>query len=85
MTEWGVVGVIIALVGLGAVIVKPIVSLTRAITTLTCTVDSLRADMQELTTKNTESHARLWKHNDKQDEQLKNHEGRIVRLESKGE
>ena len=33
--EWTVVTVVIALVGLGAAIVKPIVSLTRSITSLT--------------------------------------------------
>lgn len=85
MTEWGVVGVIIALVGLGAAIIKPIVSLTRAITTLTCTVDNLRRDVEGISVKNTASHARLWEHNEEQDKTLQNHEGRITRLETRGE
>ena len=39
--EWTVVGVIIALVGLGASVIKPVVTLTRSITELTVVVERL--------------------------------------------
>ena len=45
--EWTTVTVIIALVGLGAAIIKPIVSLTRSITELTIQVKGLRTDMDK--------------------------------------
>ena len=44
MTEWGVVGVIIALVGLIATIVPPLTKLTQSITKLTVVVDRLDAE-----------------------------------------
>ena len=39
--EWTVVGVLIALVGLGASIIKPIVTLTQSITKLTVVVERI--------------------------------------------
>lgn len=79
--EWTTVTVIIALVGLGAAIVKPIVSLTQSITKLTVVVEHLQDDMSGLTAKNSQSHARLWDHNDEQDVRLDDHERRIDTLE----
>ena len=38
-----------------------------------------------ISAKNTASHARLSEHNEEQDKTLQNHEGRITRLESKGD
>lgn len=81
--EWTVVTVLIALVGFGAAIIKPIVSLTRAITTLTVTVDNLQGDVEDIVTRNTESHARLWSKNTEQDEKLQDHEIRIHTLEER--
>lgn len=83
MTEWGVVGVIIALVGLGAAIIKPVVSLTRSITQLTVVVEGLRADMDEQRKHSRESHQKLWAHNESQDKELEDHERRIGVLEAK--
>jgi len=83
MTEWGVVLVITALFGLGAAIIKPIVSLTRSITTLTVVVENLQKDMSGLILKNSASHDRLWKHAQKQDIQLDDHEKRIISIERK--
>ena len=81
--EWTTVTVIIALVGLGAAIIKPIVSLTQSITKLTVVVEHLQDDVGGLTTKNSQSHARLWDHNDTQDGRLDDHERRIGDLEHK--
>ena len=81
MTEWEVVGVIIALVGLIGVIVKAIVPLTRTITELTVVVKDLRKDMDDQRTSAHNSHKHLWEHNEKQDKQLNDHEKRIYALE----
>ncbi len=83
MDYWSVVLVIVTLVGLGAVIIKPVVSLTRSITTLTVAVENLQKDMSGLTTKNSEAHERIWNHEEKQDAQLEDHEKRIIRIEGK--
>lgn len=83
MNEWSVVLVIAALFGLGAAIVKPIVSLTKSITTLTVAVEDLQKDMGRLISKNSESHERIWKHEERQDTRLDDHEKRIIRIEGK--
>ena len=81
MTEWGVVGVIIALAGLIATVVNPVIQLTKAVTTLTVTVKELQQDFKEEREQGKRSHEKLWDKNSKQDEILQNHEGRISKLE----
>lgn len=81
MTEWGVVGVLVVLLGLGVTIVKPIVSLTKSITELTVTMQGFKQDLDNLTVNNTESHRRLWTHNEEQDETINDHETRIQIIE----
>ena len=83
MTEWGVVGVIIALVGFIATIIKPMINLTQSITKLTVLVEKLCKDMDEEVAHRRESHQRIWEHNEKQDEMLSDHESRIHILEQK--
>ena len=81
MTEWGVVGVIVTLVGLIAALIKPIIGLTRSITELTVVVRDLKSDMDEHREHSHESHRRLWEHNSIQDKELSDHDHRISRLE----
>ena len=81
MTEWEVVGVIIALLGLIAAIAGPLVKLNTSITTLTVTLRDLNEDMDDLTTKNTKSHQRLWDHNEEQDKKINDHEMRLTIVE----
>ena len=77
MTEWAVFGVLVAVAGFLAVVVPPIVNLTKSITRLTVVVDNLSKDM-ELQRK---SNSKLWAHNDEQDGRLNDHETRIRILE----
>lgn len=79
--EWTTVTVIIALVGLGAAIVKPIVSLTQSITKLTVVVEGMSAELIQQKQHTKESHQRIWTHNDMQDKTLEDHERRIGNLE----
>lgn len=81
MTEWGVVGVVIALIGLVTAIVTPIVKLTNSITKLTVIVNAMENNFDELTKDNRDAHKRIWEHNDQQDEAINNHERRIGILE----
>lgn len=81
MTEWGVIGVIIALVGLVASIVKPMTNLTRSITKLTVMVERLEDDIRAQRSSAKASHQRLWDKCAEQDEVLSDHEHRITVLE----
>lgn len=79
--EWTTVTVIIALVGLGAAIVRPIVSLTQSITKLTVVVEAISAELTQQKQHTKESHQRIWAYNDVQDRTLEDHERRIGNLE----
>lgn len=83
MTEWEVVGVIIALVGLVIAIGAPVLKLNTSITRLIAQLNNLDEGLDELTARNAKSHERLWRHNDEQDKTLKEHEKRIIVLEEK--
>ena len=84
MMEWTVVVVIISLVGLLTAVVKPVISLTQSITKLTTVVDVLAVDVGELTSKNTQTHNRIFDKLEKQGEDISNHETRISLLEHTG-
>lgn len=79
--EWTTVTVIIALVGLGAAVIKPIVSLTQSITRLTVVVERLERELDDQSEHSRESHKRLWDHNEEQDNRLDDHERRIHDME----
>lgn len=81
--EWTTVTVIIALVGLGAAVIKPIVSLTQSITKLTVVVERLERELDDQSEHSRESHKRLWDHNEEQDNRLDDHERRIHDMEHK--
>lgn len=81
MSEWQVITMFITLIGGVAVIVRPILNLTKAITELTSTCKQLDQQFSDLEGHNRESHKRLWEHNDNQDKTLQNHENRISILE----
>ncbi|WP_434310488.1 hypothetical protein [Hominifimenecus sp. rT4P-3] len=81
MSEWEVVGVLVALLGLIAAIAGPLIKLNTSITTLTVTLKDLNDDIDDLTVKNTKSHQRLWDHNEEQDKKLNDHEMRLTIVE----
>ena len=83
MSEWIIVTVLIAMTGLVATIVTPIVKLNTTITKLTTVVDVVQSTLKELTSDNSESHRRLWTHNNEQDEKLADHDKRIHMMEGK--
>lgn len=85
MNEWSVVLVIISLVGLGAAIVKPILSLNTAIVKLTEAVKELQKDMADFVNGNHNSHVRIHERIDGCNEAIRDHENRLEKLESKKE
>ncbi len=77
MSEWGVIGVLVTLVGLGVAIVTPIIKLNTSITKLTVLLDGLKTDQSGYEERNHEAHTKLWAHNDEQDKLLHQHDADI--------
>lgn len=83
MTEWGVVGVIVSLIGFAAAIVTPIIKLNTNITRLTVTLENISCDQTELQKNNTQAHERIWKKIDDDNIRISDHEKRIIKIEAK--
>lgn len=81
--EWAVVTTIIALVGLGAAVIKPIVSLAQTLTKLATIVDQLQKDMEGQKKDVHESFVKFQAKEEEQDEKLEDHETRLQLLEEK--
>lgn len=90
MNEWGVVGVIVTLIGLAVAIIKPIVQLNTNIVKLTDAVEGLKKANGKLEETNAEEHKQLHerinhrkKENEALDDRVSDHENRISILENK--
>lgn len=83
MNEWSVVGVLVVVVGLFLSVGAPVIQLNSTITKLSTLVQSIQDRQARQERDNTDSHLRLWKHNDGQDAVLNDHETRITILERK--
>lgn len=81
MDEWQVIAMLITLGGGVALIIKPIVNLTKAITELTYTCRNLDSQFANFEMANKNSHQRIWDHEEAQDKTLDDHEKRISRME----
>lgn len=80
---WEIFLGIVALVGFCVTIATPLMKLSKTMTELNINMQNLNQAMNTLTANNTESHRRIWAHNDEQDERLENHEKRITKIETK--
>ena len=74
MTEWGVVGVIVVLLGLLGTVTAPMIRLNDKF-------DTLDERLTGVSESNHASHRRLWEHEEMQDSKLHDHETRIQILE----
>ncbi|MDR0951462.1 MAG: hypothetical protein LBM18_00855 [Oscillospiraceae bacterium] len=81
MNEWTIVTALVTLVGLGAAIVKPLISLNSVITRLTELMGALEADLSELTQRNGEAHLRIWDKLEEHGGELNTHELRLALIE----
>ena len=81
--SWEIFLGIVALVGFCVTIATPLMKLSKTMTELNVNMQNLNQAMNTLTANNTESHRRIWVHNDEQDEKLENHEKRITKIETK--
>lgn len=82
---WEIFLGLVAIVGFLISVFTPLSKLTKTITELNVNMKNLGNAMEVLTTKNTESHRRIWEHNEEQDEKIENHEQRITKIETKME
>lgn len=85
MSEWGVFGVIVALIGFAVSIVTPIIKLNTNITKLTVTLERMVKDVDIQKNSSHEAHKRLWAKNEEQDKRINDHEKRLSLVERKGE
>lgn len=83
MTQWDIVTVLAAVVGLFAAVGAPVIKLNATMTRLSTLVENLEKKVEKQAAESKESHRRLWAYNDSQDEKLNDHEKRITILERK--
>lgn len=83
MNEWNVVGVLLVVAGLFLSVGAPVIRLNSTLTKLSTLVEAVQSRQDRQDRDNTDSHRRLWKHNDEQDAALNDHETRITILERK--
>ena len=83
MTEWNIVEVIAALIGLFLTVGLPIVKLISSITRLTLTVESIQHNIDSVTSRNADSHRRMWNKLDEHGKMIGDQDGRIKKLEGK--
>lgn len=84
MTQWEVFLTIVAILGFCITIFKISSYFNRldnTIATLNVGISVLNKAVEEIAEHNTESHKRLWDHNEKQDERINDHEARIRKME----
>lgn len=77
LDAWGVVEILIALVGFLFLIAKPLIASVKAMTKLTDTMEELSQDIKKMEKKSSEAHRKIWNHIGEHDETLKDHEIRI--------
>lgn len=80
---WEIVLGIIALFGFVVAIVKPIVSLTKAITLLNANCEALAKQFSKFDKDNNDEHREIWEHNVEQDKLLQEHGLRLHDLDGK--
>ena len=83
MNEWGVFGVIVAIVGLFFTVGKPIINLNTSITILNENVKQQNERLNKFEKNSGKEHAELWEHEEEQDKILEQHKMRLHDLDGK--
>ena len=78
---WEIFLGIVALIGFIITVMTPIIKLNTSITKLNIALEALQTSMNKIDNDNTESHRRIWNHNDSQDALIDDHEKRISNIE----
>lgn len=83
MTEWTIVTVLAAIVGLFLAIGAPVIKLNSNVTRLNANLENLERRQTESENDNTKAHQRIWDDLCKKGDTLTNHEMRIHDLEGR--
>ena len=83
MSEWNVVTVLIAIIGLFFTVGKPIINLNTNITTLNDGIKNLNERQDRFEKCSEKEHDELWEHEDEQDKILEEHKLRLHDLDGK--
>ena len=87
MNESEMIGLIVVsmgtILGVGVVVVKPILQVVKSITELNESIKSLTEKFNAFEVNNNNAHKRIWDHNDEQDEKLQDHEKRLSLIENR--
>jgi len=81
MTEWGVFGVIGALISFGLLIGTPLIKLNSTITKLSALVEFMQKQIDTFKTDNDKEHNSIWNEMERHEDTLGDHETRISVLE----
>ena len=84
MTEWGVFGVIVAIISFGVLVGTPLIKLNSTITRLSTVLDTLEKRFCKEQEDNKEVHRAILDKCKEHEGAITNHETRISVLESKG-
>ena len=85
MTEWGVVGVLVVLIGLIASIVKPMLTLNTSIVQLTTKLASLTQGLDDFKKRYVDNLHELKDADKHMNDKIDDHENRITKLEDRVE
>lgn len=83
MTEWGVVGVLVVLVGLVAAVYKPLLNWNSNLTRNTEALNNLTKTIDKNETRNEKEHVAIWDEVEKHGETINDHETRLQLIEHK--
>ena len=70
MNEWGVVGVLVVLIGLVGVLVKPLIKWNVSLTENTMATKALTETIKDNETRNEKEHGELWEELDEHDKRI---------------
>lgn len=70
-----------SILGTAVIIVKPILQVVKTMTELNESIKALAEKFNKFEVNNHDDHKRIWRHNDKQDVTIQEHETRIAVLE----
>jgi hypothetical protein len=81
MTEWGVFGVIVAVISFGVLVGTPLIRLNSNITRLTVILEVLQKQVRTEHDSNEKEHTAIWDECEKHGDSIADHETRITVLE----
>ena len=83
MTEWGVFGVIGALISFGLLVGTPLMKLNALITKLSALVEFMQKQLDTFKTDNDKEHNSIWNEIERHEDTINDHETKIAVLQER--